>query len=203
MTTTPRKPSSERRREIADAVLRILGERGLNSLTTTAIAGEVGLTSGALFRHFESMDEILIEAVREGSARIDATFPEGSLPPEERLLALARARIRVLGADRGLAWLLTSEQAFLVLPGEAVDLLRDLVRRSRAYVLQALRDGAVEGTFRADIKPEILLVPVMGTIHTLIGGQSVRKLSAGSRPDAEPVLGALIRLLAPPRQEAR
>ena len=59
-----RKPSAERRVEIAQAVLRIIGEQGITSFTTTALAKEIGVTSGALFRHFASRDEIL----QEGSA---------------------------------------------------------------------------------------------------------------------------------------
>lgn len=197
MVTQTRKPTAERRKEIAESVLKIIGERGLTSLTTTTIAKEVGLTSGALFRHFASRDEMLTEAVRIGLAKIENAFPDESLPPIDRLLELARGRIRVLGSDAGLAWLLRSEQAFLVLPGEAVTLLREIVERSTRYVLEALREGAARGTVRRDIEPEVLLVPVMGTIHALIGAQGARKLSTGRARDPEPVLAALVRLLEP------
>ena len=62
MSTTTRKPAAVRREEIARAVLRIIGERGLTSLTTSNLAAEVGLTTGALYRHFASREEILREA---------------------------------------------------------------------------------------------------------------------------------------------
>jgi len=201
VVTQTRKPTAERRTEIAESVLRIIGERGLTSLTITTIAEEVGLTSGALFRHFASRDEILTEAVRIGLAKIEDTFPDESLPPIDRLLELARGRIRVLGADPGLAWLLRSEQAFLVLPGEAVTLLREIVERSTRFVLEALRESAAQGTIRRDIEPEVLLVPVMGTIHALIGAQGARTLSTGRARDPEPVLAALVRLLEPVGEE--
>ncbi len=201
MVTHTRKPTAERRKEIAESVLRIIGERGLTSLTTTTIAEEVGLTSGALFRHFVSRDEMLTEAVRFGLARIEDTFPDESLPPIDRLLELARRRIRVLGSDAGLAWLFRSEQAFLVLPCEAVTLLREIVERSTRYVLEALREGAARRTIRRDIEPEVLLVPVMGTIHALIGAEGARKLSTGRARDPEPVLAALVRLLGPVGEE--
>ncbi len=201
MVTQTRKPTAERRKEIAESVLRIIGERGLTSLTTTTIAEEVGLTSGALFRHFVSRDEMLTAAVRIGLARIEDTFPDESLPPIDRLLELARGRIRVLGSDAGLAWLFRSEQAFLVLPCEAVTLLREIVERSTRYVLEALREGAARGTIRRDIEPEVLLVPVMGTIHALIGAEGARKLSTGRSRDPEPVLAALVRLLEPVGEE--
>jgi AcrR family transcriptional regulator len=199
-----RKPAAVRRTEIALAVLRIIGERGLTSLSTATLAEEVGVTTGALFRHFASLDEILCETVHQGTRRMEETFPEPSLPPLERLMRLARNRVQLLRADPGLAWLLRSEQAYLTLPDEAVESLQALVRRSRQYLLSAIRQGMSEGAIRDDIEPEVLLVPVMGTIHTLAGMQGVHHLAPGTDTRKQrAVLAALERLLAPPDTAGR
>jgi AcrR family transcriptional regulator len=199
MSVTARKPTAERRTEIAVAALRIIGERGLTSLSTTSLAGEIGVTSGALFRHFASRDAILEEAVRYAIARIDAAFPDPALPPRERLMQLARLRVRLFASDPGLAWLLRSDQAYLTLPADAVRQLRAQVTKSRAYLLDAIREGAKEGSIRCDIEPEALLVAVMGTIHALIGlGGAHRHAPGAKRTDPEPVLSALERMIAPP-----
>ena len=197
--STIRKPAGERREEIARAVLRIIGDQGLTSLTTATLAAEVGLTTGALYRHFASLDEILIEMVRLGAAGIEATLPDPKLPPLDRLMALARNRVRLLDGDPGLAWLLRSEQAYLTLPREAAERLHDVVRRSRQFVLETLREGIACGSIRGDIDPDLLLVPVLGTIHAVIGSaRSARRRSGVKRPDPERVLLALVRLLEPP-----
>jgi len=199
MQNTNRKSSAVRREEIAVAALRIIGERGIASLTTTAVAAEIGVTSGALFRHFDSREAMLQEAAQYALARIEATFPDPTLPAMERLLALAHNRVRIVGADPGVAWVLRSEQAYLSLPAEAVAQLKDLVRRSKGFVLAALRDGAAKGTIRTDIEPEILFVPVMGTIHALIGMAGVHATAGRTRGSStERVLAALTILLAPP-----
>lgn len=196
--STPRKSSAERRREIARAVLRIIGEKGLPSLTMAAIAEEVGVTSGALFRHFSSREEILEETVRYALARVELTFPDPALPPQERLLQLASNRIRLLSAEPGIAWLLRFDQAYLALPEPAVQILHDLVARSRGFLLEALREGARRGSFRDDIEPEVLLVPVIGTVLSLIRTPGIRQLAVPEpAPDPDVVLSALMRLLAP------
>lgn len=197
---TARKSTLERREEIARAVLRIIDERGLTSLTTATLASEVGVTTGALYRHFASIEEILSETARYGVDRIEATFPDPTLPPIDRLLALARNRVQVLGDDPGIAWLLRSEQAYLTLPPDAVDRLRGVVRRSRRFLLELLREGAAAGSIRGDIETELLLVPVLGTMHAVIGiGNGQRGPAAERRLDPERVLAALVRLLEPPR----
>ncbi len=64
-----------------EAALRIIGERGRGALTTANLATEIGLSSGALFRHFASLDDVLREAVRVALRTIEGTFPDASLPP--------------------------------------------------------------------------------------------------------------------------
>lgn len=199
MATRARKPTLERRGDIVSAVLRIIGERGVTALKVSAIAEEVGVTSGALFRHYGSVDDMLRDVTRHAVHRIDATFPDASLPPVARVLELARNRVRVLGGDAGLAWIVRSEQAILALPSESAEQIRRLVRKSRRYLLTALRQGAREGSIRADIDPEVLLVPVMGTIHALIGMPGAHRAATGKGDrNLGRVLSALERLLAPP-----
>lgn len=196
-----RKPTAVRRTEIARAVLRVLGTEGVTALTTARLAAEVGVTSGALFRHFASQSDILRYATRHAVARIEATFPDDSVEPTRRIRTLAANRVRVLGADPGLTWFLHSDQAALALPEDAALLLRTLVTRTRAFLLAALRDGAADGSIRRDIDPEVLLVPVLGTIHTLIGTAGGSRSTAANR--RERVLDGLMVLLTssptPPR----
>ena len=76
MKIQTRKNTFERKREIVDAVLRIIGERGLTSLSTKTIAEEVRVTTGALFRHFPSLQEIFREVTRYAILQIEETFPD-------------------------------------------------------------------------------------------------------------------------------
>lgn len=204
MSPVIRRTGAERRRQIATAVLQIVGGRGVSALSTTNLAKEVGLTSGALFRHFTSRDEMLDAAVEHAVRRMEETFPDVSLPAHERLMQLARNRVSLLRSDRGLAWLLHSEQAYHELPVGAVKQLRALVKRSQRYLLGAVREGVSQGVIRSDIEPEALLVLITGTIHAVVGmpgvhGSSVRKVGGGP----ERALRALGQVLMVPAQLKR
>lgn len=168
MKIQTRKNTVERKKEIVDAVLRIIGERGLTSLSTKTIAEEVGVSTGALFRHFPSLQEILREVTRFAILQIEETFPDESMAPLERIKLLAINRIMLLNSCNGLAWLLKSEQAFLTLPEDSVESLRSIMKRSKSFLLKSINDGISEGSIRNDIDPEVLIVPIMGTIHSMI-----------------------------------
>jgi TetR/AcrR family fatty acid metabolism transcriptional regulator len=196
---TRRKPTDVRRLEIAQAALRVIGQRGASSLTAATLAKAVGVTSGALYRHFDSMEEILAGAVQWAVEQVDATFPEPTLPARTRLLQMARARVELIRRTPGLAWLLLSDQVYLSVPSDAVETLRALVKRSQRYLLAAVEEGVAEGSLRTDIEPRTLLVLLSGTIHALAGMTGVHA-DAGKGPaaqDPQRVLEALLGLMAP------
>lgn len=184
---------------MARAALRIVGTRGMGSLTTASLAAEVELSTGALFRHFPSFDAILDEMVACALRSVEETFPDTGRPALERLLDLAERRVRLLVAEPGIAWMLRSDEALHSLPPGAVNRLRRLAKRSRDYLVDAIGEGAALGTIRRDIAPELLVVPVIGTIHTLVGMSGVaRRTAAAQDREIGNVLDALARLLAPP-----
>lgn len=198
MKKKSRQQRPERRLQVAKAILKIIGEKGLTTLTTATLAKEVGVTSGALFRHFETRDEMMEEAANYAIQKIEETFPEKSLAPMQRILQLARRRIQTIGDEPGMAWMLRSEQAYLTLPKQAVAKLRNMVKRSRDFLLKAIRDGANQGSIRKDIKPEILLVFIVGAIHSLTGMKGIPGQKAvGERPNPGTILSGLEAILAP------
>jgi len=64
-----RKSGEERRQEILDATLVIIGEKGLEAATVSRIASAVGLTPGALYRHFDSRATLIAEANQLANVR--------------------------------------------------------------------------------------------------------------------------------------
>ncbi|MFV1986150.1 MAG: TetR/AcrR family transcriptional regulator [Gemmatimonadota bacterium] len=194
MNTSVRQPRVERREQIARAALQIIGEQGLTSLSTATLAKHVGLSSGGLFRHFESFEEILAEAAHIAVTMLEATFPDPDLPPTDRIRTLALNRVKVLGGNPGVTWLLMSQQARLTLPPESVTELQAMVRRSRVFLRSAVQEGRAEGSIRSDLDPDALLVTIFGTVHTLIGMQGV---ASGGKQNAEAVMDSLLTMLRP------
>ncbi len=193
-----RKTSAERQKEIVQAVLRIIGEQGVTSLTTNTIAKEVGVTSGAIFRHFHSLEEIFREVVAYAIKKIEETFPEKSLPPLERLRTFAINRVMLFESSPGLAWLLRSEQAYLTLPKDSVNALQKITNQSKQYILDLLEEGIGLGIIRSDIDAKSLLIPIIGTIHTMIGIPGIRKSAGYKKTEVEQALLALERMLLSP-----
>jgi len=116
----PERPSGVRRggpgrkQAIFAAALRLFRERGFHGTAINDIGAAAGVTGPALYRHFSGKDEVLSEAIRDGSRRIaeatrgavDAT----GLSPREALDALVRSYVGVAleNADVYAAYVLES-----------------------------------------------------------------------------------------------
>ncbi|MBL0311592.1 MAG: TetR/AcrR family transcriptional regulator [Holophagaceae bacterium] len=193
------RQTTAKRTEIADAALRIIGERGITALTMASLATELGLSPGAPFRHFASRDEILEEVAHRVVELIGAAFPDPALPPIERLSQLFLARTEVLGRNTGCGRLIFSDQFAKALPEKAATTIRGLVRQTRAYLLAILKEASEAGAIRTDVAPEDLLVPVIGTLqHLTFLTSRPAEAPPQRRPDPKRALETLLVLLSPP-----
>lgn len=196
---TVRKGREERREEIADAALRIIATRGIAALTVSALATEIGLTGGALYRHFESTDEILVAVAARAVELVDRNLPPESLEPLAWLEQFIDSRSKTVGGHPGLARLLVSDQLAMALPPAALEHVQGAARRSFASIGRALRRGQEQGVIRDDIEAADLTPIVAGTAQFLalaLAGAPQTKFLSPAR--AWPTLRAL---LARPKEQ--
>lgn len=88
-----------RRAVIIAAAARMFYARGYAATTVRDLAREVGLTSGSIFYHFASKEEILICVVEEGLRQTKNRINEillGTKDPVQRLKAMIGAHLSVL-----------------------------------------------------------------------------------------------------------
>ena len=193
-----RRSSEQRQGELIDAALAIIANEGISALTTRSLARRVGLSSGAIFRHFPSIDAVLDAVASRVEAVLDATYPEARLGPRERLEEFVRARSAAVGQQVGILRLVPSEQFMFALPPESASRLAGCVKKTTAFVLGCLREGQAIGVFRDDVDANALAVVVMGTTRMLALSSSAP--GPGGRdgaPDARAVREALLTVLAP------
>jgi TetR/AcrR family transcriptional regulator len=196
-----RRATVDRQVELTDAALQIIATRGVAALTTRNLAEQVGLSSGAIFRHFASIDALLDAVVARVESVLESTYPSSELSPRERLDRFVESRSTAVGGQVGIMHLVLSEQFLLALSKGGSARLSGCVRKTREFLLECLREGQAAGEFRADIDPSALVVIVMGAIQMLALSTANRRQLGTSSQAVRDALGALLR--APPAQAAR
>ena len=197
-----RKADGSRRTDIADAILRVAGREGIGALTMERVGREVGVTSGALFRHFPSRAAMLNEAARRAVALLETTFPPADLAPLDRLRRFVTARARLATAHTGIPQLVFSEQFGKALPPRGALAVRGVVLRTRDFVVEALREAGARGEVRRDLSAEELALTLMGVIFARALFTVLDDAGRDSPPrhDSDAVWSHLLSLISSPER---
>lgn len=154
----------DRKTAICDALLRIAAAEGIAALTVERLAREIGVTSGALFRHFPTRDAMLDAAGQRLAGLLLGSLPPADLPPFDRLRLFFLNRLRMITDHPGIPQLVFSGQFAKALPPAGARALRGAIRRSVEFLGQAAAEAATRGEVRTDVPSSEVVVLVMGAL---------------------------------------
>ena len=163
-------PAEERRAATVEAVVELAAEQNPSDITTTAIAQRMGLTQGALFRHFPTKDAIL-ESVMDWVAerllaRVDKAAASAA-SPMAALEAVFMAHIDFVAEHPGVPRMLFGE---LQRPGDTLPkkMVQALIRRDGERLQHLLEAGKTQGELHAQLDIEAASVSFIGSIQGLV-----------------------------------
>ncbi len=150
-----RKSQQERREEIIEATLRLLSERGIEGTTVARIAEAVGLTPGALYRHFDSRAALISEANRVAGERALA-WVESSEDPDvlTRLEEIAEAQATWAQENLDMVVRPLFQEVGAPRDGDPVGRLTYHDFKSLAMLEQFADEGKRQGRIRDDVRSE-------------------------------------------------
>jgi AcrR family transcriptional regulator len=163
-------PKDERQNRIVAAVLALAARQEPAAITTAAIAGQMGVTQGALFRHFDSKDAVwratMEWVARTLSARLDAAA-DAAPSPLGALESMFVAHAGFVAEHPGVPRLIFAElQRPMTTPARAI--ARDLVEAVASRVARRLEaaKAAGEADPALDVRAAALLF--VGAVQGLV-----------------------------------
>ncbi|MGH4031308.1 TetR/AcrR family transcriptional regulator [Actinomycetota bacterium Odt1-20B] len=150
----------ERRRQIADAVCRLITEQGLDAVTVARTAASAGMSVGLVQHYFRSKDEMLLHAFKEVSARIKGRADERIRAgiehrrPISHVLAEALAEFLPLDEIRHTEFRVTRAFAGRALDAAALAVVDvETAHRLREDVARAVHNGKECGEVAPELDP--------------------------------------------------
>lgn len=175
MAGSTRTPQRERRARTRAAVLRAAGrvfaERGFHAATLDDVAGEAGVSKGALYHYFPSKQELFLALLNEhlaaGLDDADAMIAERGPEPEQIGLA-AEGFLRRVGHDPRWLPLLLEFLAYGSRDEQArAGVIAHFLRPARERVATTVRQVAPDGLDRAAVSADELGVAVAALVNGL------------------------------------
>lgn len=168
---SPRRSSTVlRQQEIVEAAIRLAQFASPDGITTQAIADEVGLTQGALFRHFATKEAIwaaVFSWVRERfEAEIESAAAQGETPLDQ-LGEIFRAHVRFVAVHPAVPRLIFHElQRPVESPARAE--VRQILEPYRRRILALLKAAKAAESVAADLDLPSAVALFVGMVQGLV-----------------------------------
>jgi AcrR family transcriptional regulator len=158
-----------RQKEIINAALGIISERGLEALTMKNIAARVGFSDAAVYRHFQNKSCILsamVDSFASSSIQELNRISTGDGSGLEKIKEFFLDRCRIFAADRVLATVMFAEGLFKSDPVLAAR-INGVMHDHRQLLLKSIRQGQRQGLIK-HLAPEHIFTIIMGSLRLLV-----------------------------------
>ena len=170
----PRRDGAATRQRLLRAALELFTTNGFLATTTPEIAARASVAEGTIYRHFSGKEELLVSAYREsqgwGLALIKVQEGDDALPPQDRLLSVARRLVSAAQSDPAMTRMLLRRRDERYLD----DAGRQAAREFREALQQIVASGKSDGMVRpgpADLWTAVWLALVAFTTERVSSGE--------------------------------
>jgi TetR/AcrR family transcriptional regulator len=158
----------KRKLDIVTAVLKLVDRVGVAGVTTKRIAREVGFAEGALYKHFDSKNEIFHRLLEIAAMQVNDKFKEldaRGLDPEQWLREFFAFVIDYLQEFPGIYRILFSDALYNE-DKKLFTKFKSITMNLKESLQKKFRLGMKRKIFRPDINPETSAIMYLGMIHT-------------------------------------
>ena len=186
--------NSNRKEAILDQALELIIENGLSELTMSKVAGRMGFTEPAMYRHFRNKQDLVLSMIQRLSGCFEEIFQQfdPGEPPDIFLPRYFEALLKHLENVRGVTLLFLSESAFNRDPEireELLEMFRGQMGRITAYLERA----AARGEIRPTVDPAAAALVFMGTVQALTTRFLLSSGTVGSGESSRPALDVFMK----------
>ena len=160
-----RLDTETRQGQIKKAVLEIISSEGIGKLSTRNLASKIGVSEGALFRHFSSKKDIMLSILADVKNELlveqERITYSSSLTAEQKLFDFLCRHITYLIENKGITILLFSEAAHMNEPLLKKG-LREILLTQKEYISRIIKQGMNEGVWDKSLNVENVATLYMG-----------------------------------------
>lgn len=189
-----RLSAGERRREVVAAVVMLAQEFGPEAVTTQAIADRVGVTQGALFRHFSDKTAMWTAVFDWVEAELSTVVDQAFVAGGEPLAVLERvflAHVGFVASHPGVPRILFHE---LQRTGDSPfrERVQSMVGGYRQRLSKLLQQAKKRGQLPPDLDQEAGAVLFIGTVQGLVVQSSLFRGETGMLAAARRIFPLLL-----------
>lgn len=165
------KSFTDRQIEIMELATQIIDKKGIQELTTKSLAAEIGLSEAALYRHFNSKNEIMLSLLDyfmlEMKARVAMIAAKEDKTPSDLLKEIFTSQLKTFAQKPAIVSVIFSEGIFQF-NKELMEKVSGMMDMMQIQIDAIVKRGQQEGTFRDFVGPSTVSTIIMGSMRMAV-----------------------------------
>lgn len=196
--TTKGNRFTDRQIEIMELASQIIDRQGIQEFTTKNLAGEIGLSEAALYRHFKNKNDILLGLLDyfmlEMKERIKSIAANKERTPSELLEDIFISQLETFAAKPAIVSVIFSEGIFQY-NKELMQKVSDMMKMMQKEIDVIVKKGQQDGSFRDFVAPSTVSTIIMGSMRLAVMKWKVFGRNTNLVKDGTKVLNGVLKMV--------
>lgn len=164
------KQLTERQKEIVNASIEIISDKGIQNLTIKNLSKAIGISEPAIYRHFESKMDILLAILSKFENYIftdEDILKNNDLSPMKKLEGIFSHHFSHFEKNPAFAAVVFAEEIFRD-DKRLSEKIHTIMKRNFEMMLLIVKDGQSKGEIRKDIEGDQIILIIMGGLRLIV-----------------------------------
>lgn len=187
---------SNRQKEIIEQAISLIAEKGIQNLTIKNLAKRMGFSEPAVYRHFQSKNEILLAIIGIFGEKSKQSLEKNQLKVNsftENISHLLTSHVELLMQNPTYATVIFSEELFLN-EIELVNKMKEMMMRRETYISEIIEIAQAKSEVRDDIDKQSLALIIMGGMRLLVKKWALSGFQSDLNKNIETYIESIIKI---------
>lgn len=161
---------TQRQEEIVEKAIRIIDQKGIQGLTIKNLSKDIGVTEGAIYRHFENKREILTSILLHFQHKMNEFQKSSQLTGKSafwKINATLNHFRKLFESNPAIVSVIFAEEIFQN-DRELSSKVAELIKENQEYILSLIREGKSNGELRSDLDDQMMVSSILGTFRLIV-----------------------------------
>jgi AcrR family transcriptional regulator len=161
---------TQRQEEIVDKAIRIIDQKGIQGLTIKNLSKDIGVTEGAIYRHFENKREILTSILHHFQHKLNEFQNSSQLTGKStfwKINATLNHFRKLFESNPAIVSVIFAEEIFQN-DHELSSKVAELIKENQEVILSLIREGKSNGELRSDLDDQMMVSSILGTFRLIV-----------------------------------
>jgi AcrR family transcriptional regulator len=188
---------TKRQREIIESSAQIIEEKGIQNLTIKRLAASMKISEPAIYRHFDSKQEILITILDDFNGKIRNSLilkTADITDPLEQIKSVFKNHIRILTNNPTIASIIFSEEIFQN-DKRLSEMVFSIMKMRKDVIIDIIKKAQNENKVRTDISADDFSLIFFGALRLLVKEWRLSNHSFNLKERGSALLESLLKVI--------